>query len=204
MPTSLERRPWDRQPGDTDAAWRAFQSYRDLGPDRTLDRAYQHRYGHERASAAGHFREWARHNAWVDRTRAYDAFIEQQARAEQERVWVDRALGQANRTWDLAQQLRTKAEEMARYPLTRQRTERDGHTIVIEPARWTFRDARAIAETADKLERLATGEPNVRSELSGPGGTPLLEALNLTALDPHEKTALLTLLRKARDARDGE
>lgn len=81
--------PWDRRPEETEKAWLAFKLYRDMGPGRSLARAY-HAYRIEAGNvsgddpaleaAAGYFNEWSTGNAWVKRVQAYDAW--QTAEAE--------------------------------------------------------------------------------------------------------------------------
>ena len=77
--------PWDRQEGESAAAYLAFQAYLGLGPKRSLDAAYRGRYQksnkkvtNERAS--GTWRKWSAENKWADRAAAWDAWQGKQVR----------------------------------------------------------------------------------------------------------------------------
>lgn len=62
-----EHRPWDRQPEESGRAFQAFAAYRDLGPERTLDKA---------AAAYGRhvslMRRWSARYGWRVRAAAWD------------------------------------------------------------------------------------------------------------------------------------
>lgn len=76
---------WERQPGEGARAWEAFCAYRDLGPRRSIDKAWRAlNPRHERATAPRHWREWARTLDWVDRAEAWDARVELIARGERQ------------------------------------------------------------------------------------------------------------------------
>jgi hypothetical protein len=77
--------PWERQPGESPQAWRAFVFYRDLGPGRTLPRVgealYPARGVRKPSSAAnGRLRFWCASRNWVARCAAWDARIDQELR----------------------------------------------------------------------------------------------------------------------------
>lgn len=194
--------PWERQPDETDAAWRAFVVYRDLGPDRTLLEAYKQRYGKETAtSPAGHVTAWATAHRWVDRTRSYDAYIERQARAEHEEIWLTRARVHAEDTWRRAQDLHERAQEMLAWPLSRTTYSEDGKTITIEPTKWSMGDAVRMIKIADELERLSLGQPTEHSAVTLSGGfsvQSVLAHLDFGKLSVEELSALRGLLEKAK------
>jgi hypothetical protein len=48
--------------------------------------------------------------------------------------------------------LRAKLEKMLAWPVQRQTTSKDGKTVVIEPARWSFQTIALIARTAAEIE----------------------------------------------------
>jgi len=85
-----DRKPWERQPDETDRAWAAFQVYRDLPPaERSFDAAWRKRY----AKPAHHrcpqwYRIWAKQYDWKDRAAAWDRHLDDVERAatEAERV----------------------------------------------------------------------------------------------------------------------
>lgn len=81
-----QRRPWDKLPeGETGKAFKAFEHYLGLGPDRSLLAAYRLYSGKEAAeNTPGHFGAWSSDNRWVERAEAYDRFeIEREIDARQ-------------------------------------------------------------------------------------------------------------------------
>lgn len=60
--------PWDRQKGESRAAYASFVVFRDLGPSRTLARAAQET-GKTRATLMGHSAKYG----WVERAELWDA-----------------------------------------------------------------------------------------------------------------------------------
>ena len=76
-------------------------------------------------------------------------------------MWAQRREQIRDDSWDLAQRLRQRALELLAHPTVEESsTETDAGktiTIVIKPSRWAQRDIPAIAETFNKLARLAVG-----------------------------------------------
>jgi hypothetical protein len=69
-PSALDRK---RLPGESYEAYRAFCIYRDLGPGRSLNKAWRHERaergkGCPQARCPGRWRLWAREWRWVERT----------------------------------------------------------------------------------------------------------------------------------------
>jgi hypothetical protein len=71
-------KPWEQQPGESDAAYAHFETYRDLGIDRSLDAAYRHWHEQNPDSepgaesvkgrrASGQWHRECREQAWVAR-----------------------------------------------------------------------------------------------------------------------------------------
>ena len=75
---------WERQPGETLAAYLAFCAYRDLGSARSLTSAYRERTGNITGSMPGHWRDWSTNNSWVARCRAFDIHCDREARKASE------------------------------------------------------------------------------------------------------------------------
>ena len=194
--------PWHRQPGETDAAWQGFQVYRDLGVDRSALQAYRQRYGNPTAEhAAGYFQAWSARNDWVQRARAYDAYQDELARIEKEKVWRARAAEQAADTWQIAVKLEDKMRKMLELPLTTQEFVDNGRTVIIKPARWTMADTIRIAKQVDDMKRLATGHPTTRSEVNVNGSAGIagiMATADISKLNPGELDTLRTLLEKVR------
>jgi hypothetical protein len=92
-PLSPERRESAR-------AYRAFCIYRDLGPDRSLDRAWQRfraDQGQDPGSARrpGYWSDWSQRYKWVERAQAYDQAIDDEqlsATAAERKLLRDRRL----------------------------------------------------------------------------------------------------------------
>lgn len=84
-----ERQPWERQAKETDAAWRAFQVYRDLPhlppeerPESRSQRAVSTRLYPGRSPGKGVVKElggWSAKWRWVERVNAYDTHLDRQA-----------------------------------------------------------------------------------------------------------------------------
>jgi hypothetical protein len=208
VPTD-HRRPWERQEGESAKAYKAFATYRDLGPKRSLNAAYTKSRGVKGASkerrATGTWHRWAIEHHWVARATAYDDHVDAKARAEREAKWAERQAQVDDRAWESAEQLLGRAQEMLEFPLVEQRADRDGKTIVIKPSRWRLRDAEAFVSIADRLMRLATGKATDRSEHTGAGGGPIeVSSLpDLSHLSPEEASDLLRLIRKAKAGPEG-
>ena len=175
---SVGRVPWRRSDKESRPAFRAFCVYRDIGPTRSLDRAFCIFAGHQEGTkeAPGNWGRWSVAFEWVDRAEAYDAHMQAIAQAAAEK----REGEAAQRLADLrakikrdelinAQALIDKAGEMLKFPLQRQITRRDDpdgpQLITIEPARWTFRDAARMFDTGSKLNRLAAEMETDRSQV---------------------------------------
>jgi hypothetical protein len=94
--TSDDRQPWERAPGESAPAHHALQHYLDLGPSRSVDKAFRAHLSvclHRQPGggrAAGRWQRWSREHAWVDRATAHDADLARQHReayaAEQRRA----------------------------------------------------------------------------------------------------------------------
>lgn len=75
----MDAHPWDRQPGETDTQYGHFLAYRDLGPARTVGRAYRRTtkqgeftHGQGAKRAPGFFRRLAHRWRWQERAGAWD------------------------------------------------------------------------------------------------------------------------------------
>jgi hypothetical protein len=84
------RQPWERQPKESDAAWRAFVCYRDLphlpknqNPTKRTQREVSARVYPGKSPGKGLVKEisgWSSKWNWLDRVNAYDAFLDRQER----------------------------------------------------------------------------------------------------------------------------
>lgn len=72
---------WEMQEGETSKAFAAFCAYRDMGPERSIDRVGR-QGGAKRAP--GHVDRWARDHRWTERATAYDAYLDSVRRSGHE------------------------------------------------------------------------------------------------------------------------
>lgn len=77
-----DRKPWEKQQGETAKQYAAFCAYRDLpAANRTLKNAWKvYRNKPDPGSVSSHFRGWSAKNAWVNRASAYDMHVDEQRR----------------------------------------------------------------------------------------------------------------------------
>jgi hypothetical protein len=92
---------------DTPKSYQGFTCYRDLGPMRSLEAAYQvYKHQHSIKTVPGFFREWSWKGQWVDRATAYDL--------EQDRSRRERLQGEARSGYEARlEHLRSMAENLA-------------------------------------------------------------------------------------------
>src|SRR5229473_5742691 len=104
---SASRQPWDRMEGETHRAYSAFIAYRDIGSDRTIQKAAD-----LLQKSGSVLRRWAVKFNW--RTRAAD-FDDDKAR-EMQRELFSRRVRAHKRALDISDILDEKIEEGVRAP----------------------------------------------------------------------------------------
>jgi hypothetical protein len=178
---AFERRDHD---GEGAKAYSAFVTYRELGPGRSVDKAYAVHAGHQMGTkrAPGRWKEWSRQYDWLARARAYDDFLERERRAAVTEYERSRAAKLEERRALLQERLLTLAERVAddvelmiMWPLEYHEVEReDEHgnpvSYSIYPARW---DKGTIARLLEVV-RKAVGEPG-RTDAGDGNGSSLSE-----------------------------
>jgi hypothetical protein len=100
--------PWEFDNDlDTSKSFQGFAFYRDLGPTRSLEGAYQvYKHQDRIKTVPGFFREWCQKGKWVDRAHAFDL--------ESDRIRLERMQGEAHREHDeRLEQVRSIAETLA-------------------------------------------------------------------------------------------
>lgn len=113
--SSQSGRPWERQYGETEPAFIAFLFYRNLGPSRSIDRAYRQFLADSdaaedvprRTHAPGNWGEYSVKYEWVHRAREWD-------------VWRLRTYGHRVATlytWNLERALERQAEAVERFDI---------------------------------------------------------------------------------------
>lgn len=80
---------WERQDGESSRAYQAFVVYRDLGPERSIDKAIA-AAGKARGNR-GHWQRWSSAFRWVDRAAAWDDEQDRIKRAAQAQAVVEMA-----------------------------------------------------------------------------------------------------------------
>ena len=140
--SQAEEKPWDRQPGETSKAYRAFALYRDKQADRTFEFVAR-----ELRCSGANIRRWAKQWDWTGRVRAYDILVD---RIELDALSRDRL---------------AMRERMARQGIDMQAAAAEGLSELqrlikrkTRPLRLSAADIARLAEVGGKLERYARGE----------------------------------------------
>lgn len=177
-------RPWEQQDNEGSAAFGLFRIFLELGPDRSVEDVAEQTGRMIKVVKRLYYKF-----KWLPRSRQYDNYL---ARAELDAAkrklerdavkWVKRFSELREIEWDLGQQLVAKARKMMAFPLAQERViETAGPkirdfetgelvatkniTIIVEPAKFTLKDAQAYADTASKLMRMASGRETERKLL---------------------------------------
>lgn len=156
----MARRAWDRQPGESLKAYTAFAAYRDIGISRSIDAAWQ-RYSETDKITPGYIRKWAVTYEWVERTRAYDQYIDAQAQKKAERDAITRKAKMLERHAALGRVLQTKAIEHLQA------------NKIDQP-----KDAIAAARLGVDLERKSEGLPEYLIEIMNASDVDLTKQYN--------------------------
>jgi len=128
---------WDRQPGESTKAYAAFCVYRDLGTERSLEKAGQML---DKPRTRKWLGEWSAKYKWVERAKAYDDYVEKLKRKEKEKAIKEMAERQAR----IAMAFQEKIIERLQS---------------IDPAELTPTELARWFDVAAKIERLNRGEP---------------------------------------------
>jgi len=129
---------WERQPDEGSKAYAAFCVYRDLGPDRSLEKTRQ-----KLGKSAGYTRwmhTWSSKYDWVTRAQAYDDYIEKKKREEKEKAILDMAERHAKLSMAFLQRVAQRLQQ-------------------IDPSELSPADMAKWLDVATKLERLSRGVP---------------------------------------------
>ena len=140
--SQAEEKPWDRQPGESAKAYRAFALYRDKQADRTFEFVAR-----ELRCSGTNIRRWAKQWDWTGRVRAHDILVD---RIEHEALSRDRV---------------AMKKRMARQGIDMQAAAAEGLSELqrlikrkTRPLRLSAADIARLAEVGGKLERYARGE----------------------------------------------
>jgi hypothetical protein len=154
-------RLYDRETDESAKAFEAWTVYRDLGAERSLQKASEMYYGH--GGNVGQFERWSRRFSWVERVRAFDveremirrSAIEDHLRAQAEDYAAREARIQ-ERLLEIREQAAEQSLKILQYPLTEQyilREDEEGNkvTYVLRPSRWSKATAVQLAHLASNL-----------------------------------------------------
>lgn len=128
---------WDRQKDESSKAYAAFCVYRDLGPDRSLEKVRQNL---DKPRSRKWLGEWCAKYNWVERTKAYDDYLEKKKREEKEKAILDMAERHARLAMAFQQRVAERLRE-------------------IDPSELSPSDMAKWLDIATKLERISRGEP---------------------------------------------
>jgi hypothetical protein len=151
--------PWDRQPKESEEAYAAFLTYRDMGDGRTVVDAYRQSERKPNAKQAdGTWNRWAKSFGWSGRASAWDNHLQHErdgVKAAEVRKLEQRRQQLKDYHWENATKLQEKLAQMLAFPVARREVERDGKVTIIHPARWSFSTAVKLAHAVAALGTLA-------------------------------------------------
>jgi hypothetical protein len=154
---------YTRRTGESARAFEAYQSYRDMGAQRSLAGV-----GQKLGKSKAILERWSSRWEWVRRCEVYDATLaakdkaaKEQALKDEAQRWAERQIAAGEKDWQKSEQLDKKASEILMLPVTsveRKQTEesKDGKTFitnitVIKGVNTTPRDAAIMAKIASDL-----------------------------------------------------
>lgn len=153
--------PWDRLPDEGDKAWHAFQLYRDLGPDRSIEATNTRRAGGKNNHTVLY--KWSAEHHWRARVLAYDRH------RDRARIAADIEADRIARI-DMAKRHTKAAEGLFRFSTVEllRHLEEIGANVSNPDKRKRptveNKNLAKLLETAIKLERLARGMPETVGE----------------------------------------
>jgi hypothetical protein len=155
---------WDRQPGETPHQFRAFTTYRDLGPERTLLKTHEALTGIRAKKVPGSIALWSSKFRWIERVNAWDQFlsatrdnaVQLHERKNGDQIAALRLAHKRNES-AVSAAMWEKAMQILALPLTTQKTKesRDGKTIVTihKPIKCNINTVAILAVAASKIGR---------------------------------------------------
>lgn len=145
---------WDQQPKETSKAFLAFIAYRDLGMRRSSSAAAQQvGISHHTAMELS-----TRHN-WLERVRAWDAYIDKQTQHNQ----IEAVKKMKERQIALAMKAQKAAEKGLKRFIAQFSEDKDGK---VSPYATKPEGLSKLLDTGCRLERLNRDEPEQNIELS--------------------------------------
>ena len=156
--TQDKTKPWERQAGESEKAFAAFEIYLHMEPkNRSFLGAYRLYKGVDNIRIVNHHHcKFAKDHNWKERVRAYDnRLVQVEQKAIEDEVtrsarWRTKNLKTFQ---DVGEALIQKALLMLRYPLEETSIE-DGKKI-IKPTKWTTKDAATMIRVGKELMCIA-------------------------------------------------
>ena len=145
--------PWERQPDESAKAFEAFVTYRDMGPDRSIQRVAR-----ECTKSVSLIKRWSRERGWTERIRAWDNNLTEAARKKARKEVED----MQRRHIDIGRYMQSKA--------VRALDKMPEESI-------TPRDATTLAKLGIEVERMARTETSERTEGKARDSQSLIDAM---------------------------
>ena len=183
---SASRQPWDRMEGETHRAYSAFTAYRDIGCDRTIQKAAD-----LLQKSGSVLRRWAVRFNWKNRAADFD---EDNARGIQRELFSRRARAH-KRALDISDILDQKIEEAVRALTVVKVVKVDGKPEETE-----------LAISPSELARLFEVSQKIQTSILGDGKEDRVAAIYVNFGQPNPKyayeqpEAMAETRRKAREA----
>ena len=132
---------WEKQPKESSKAYFSFCNYRDLGPERSVEKTAR-KQGKKIPKDGGNrtLEAWCTKFNWVSRAAAYDDYIERRKREENEKMIIEMSERHAKLAVAFQQRLAQRLSSL-------------------EPSEITPGDMARWLDIATKIERLSRGEP---------------------------------------------
>ncbi|MFI1733983.1 hypothetical protein ACH40E_33175 [Streptomyces acidicola] len=166
---------WERQPGESVAAWEAFACYRDLGLSRSIGKVAE-----RLAKSRTLIERWSTAHRWVLRAEAWDREQDRLWRAEQHQAARDVARRHAR----LASAAQSKIVAQLQQ---------------LDPSRLSPSDVIRWLEVTIRIERQAYGMDLADGAPAAKGS----EAADVSSLTDEERRARMEQLRRELEARIG-
>jgi hypothetical protein len=190
-------RLYDRETDESAKAFEAWTVYRDLGAERSLQKASTLYYGS--TANVRQFERWSKRFGWVERARAFDderemvrrSAIEDHLKAQAEDYAAREARIQ-ERLLEIREQAAEQSLKILQWPLTEQYILREGKegnkiTYVLRPSRWSKATAVQLARLASNAH---TGTESPMEDEEG--------EYDLSALSEGELLTFLSIDEKIR------
>lgn len=150
-----EALPFEQQPEESAQAFAAFVVYRDMRADRSLEAV-----GQKLGKSTALMTRWSKRHHWVGRARSYDVALDARARVVTEKEAIQQRRAMLREHADEARALRRFAKQVLD-EIHRRYVAKDGtlHWVTGDDLIKLVAQLPKIVDTAQRLERLAVGEP---------------------------------------------